>query len=759
MNQKKTHGNSSQPSSDRRDYTDIVKNNPRFEQYYNELNLISDDDERQAFWDALRRDLPNSFRFCGSKGHALLVQRKMTEKFIPELSNVRFEDMPVEPPQPMPWYPSGLAWQMTTAKRIVRKFPPFGAFQRFLVLETGVGNISRQEAVSMIPPLLIDLQPHHTVLDLCAAPGSKSAQLVEMLHTGEEQRTQAALVAGQNGHAAHGDQGRSTGLLIANDLNYSRAQMLVHQLKRLNSPNLIVTNHDATMFPSIQLYDKDAAGNPKSKWLKFDRILADVPCTGDGTCRKNPNIWKDWTPNNALGLYVTQVRILVRTLQMLKVGGRAVYSTCSLNPMENEAVVASAIERCGGPDKVSIVNVDSQLPELKRYPGLKSWKVMDKEGRMWSSFEDVENATAAKFEASLQRIVPGMFPEFGADLPLENCMRVYPHQQDTGGFFITVLEKKSEIKAKPESQAKQTNNVPTVLSLVDQVASVPQGQVPFLKEDPMDMGEDPTKPTHDDLINRGNTSAAARQNKAELSDTEPMIQTGKRPLTEVEVVGDSDSANVKRARTEKDDADLGKISENGSMEHWPPPPANQLTETKPAAVPQKRRRGDQPVQEESFKFLDPEHAELKSIFTFYDISKQFPRDRFLVRNAEGDPKKGIYYTTELGKEILISNEGKGLKFVHGGVKMFVKQETQGANTCRWRVQSEGLSIIEGWMGKQRTIRLTKRPTLRYLLKEMFPKVGGDHWKDVGEIGEQVRDMKMGCCVLEVVPSDAEDGFE
>ena len=66
--------------------------------------------------------------------------------------------------------------------------------------------------------------------------------------------------------------------------------------------------------------------------------------------RKNANIWKDWQPGGALGLHVTQVRILVRALQLLKVGGRVVYSTCSMNPVENEAVVAAAIDRCGGLD-------------------------------------------------------------------------------------------------------------------------------------------------------------------------------------------------------------------------------------------------------------------------------------------------------------------------------------------------------------------------------------------------------------------------
>ena len=126
--------------------------------------------------------------------HALAVKRLLQTRYIPEIVKIEHQDgRPVEPPKPVPWYPDELAWWMTTPKNVIRKFPPFAAFQKFLVSETSVGNISRQEVVSMIPPLLMDLQPGMTVLDMCAAPGSKSAQLLEMLHRGEEARVRKVL--------------------------------------------------------------------------------------------------------------------------------------------------------------------------------------------------------------------------------------------------------------------------------------------------------------------------------------------------------------------------------------------------------------------------------------------------------------------------------------------------------------------------------------------------------------------------------------
>jgi multisite-specific tRNA:(cytosine-C5)-methyltransferase len=131
----------------------------------------------------------------------------------------------------------------------------------------------------------------------------------------------------------------------------------------------------------------------------------------------------------------------------------------------------------------------------------------------------------------------------------------------------------------------------------------------------------------------------------------------------------------------------------------------------------------------------------------------------MVRNASGEPVKAIYYTSERVRDILVCNEGQGIKFVQAGVKMFQKQDAQGQDICRWRIQSEGIPILEPWVGESRVIRLYKRKTLKKLLIEMFPRVGGGEWQRFNEIGEAVRDVGMGCCVLRVETSDTEDGFQ
>ncbi len=82
-------------------------------------------------------------------------------------------------------YPNELAWQVNLTRQMIRRNAELAKLHHFLISETVCGAISRQEAVSMIPPLVMDVQPHHKVLDMCAAPGSKTTQLLEMLHADE----------------------------------------------------------------------------------------------------------------------------------------------------------------------------------------------------------------------------------------------------------------------------------------------------------------------------------------------------------------------------------------------------------------------------------------------------------------------------------------------------------------------------------------------------------------------------------------------
>jgi multisite-specific tRNA:(cytosine-C5)-methyltransferase len=133
------------------------------------------------------------------------------------------------------------------------------------------------------------------------------------------------------------------GLLVANDSDSKRTQLLIHQTARLPSPAFVVTNVDGSIFPTLFLPREDTTDSSGRKTrpspLLFDRILCDVPCSGDGTIRKNVGIWKKWSPMDGNGLACVcvltlahafgahshsfsrlQLRILQRAMRMLRPG-------------------------------------------------------------------------------------------------------------------------------------------------------------------------------------------------------------------------------------------------------------------------------------------------------------------------------------------------------------------------------------------------------------------------------------------------------
>jgi 16S rRNA C967 or C1407 C5-methylase (RsmB/RsmF family) len=95
----------------------------------------------------------------------------------------------------------------------------------------------------------------------------------------------------------------------------------------------------------------------------------------------------------------SQLNILQRGVQLLKVGGRIVYSTCSLNPMENEAIIAEMLNRANG--SIELVDVSNELPQLKRRPGLSDWKVFTRSGQSVATMEDLPSDAKGRFYPSM----------------------------------------------------------------------------------------------------------------------------------------------------------------------------------------------------------------------------------------------------------------------------------------------------------------------------------------------------------------------
>lgn len=361
-------------------YEDIKMENAKFEEY---LKQMLPEEEVQQCLEGFKQALPATFRLLR---HDCEFDRQMEAVKALGVTITQLGFCPN-------------AWQLSLGRREVRKNEALSSFHKWLVDACESGQMVRQEAVSMIPPLLLQVQGGQKVLDMCAAPGSKTSQLVENVEV----------------------QGPSDSLVFANDADRNRAYMLYHQVRRLCSPSLLVAQFDASRFPQFL--------GP------FDRVLCDVPCSGDGTLRKNKQLWREWDPRSGIGLHALQRRIFQRGIDLLTPGGRIVYSTCSLNPVENESVVASILQ---DNPFLSLVDCSSLLPELKRASGLTSWKVAAPDA---CCFFDSHSQVPEQWREKLK---PSMFSDKIAEdirQVLPRCLRIYPHLQDSGGFFVAVFEK------------------------------------------------------------------------------------------------------------------------------------------------------------------------------------------------------------------------------------------------------------------------------------------------------------------------------
>ncbi|XP_063041734.1 RNA cytosine C(5)-methyltransferase NSUN2 [Engraulis encrasicolus] len=582
-------------------YSEIVKENELFEKYYKELKIVPEG-EFEEFMAAMREPLPATIRITGYKSHAKEILHTLKEKYFKDIKDLEVDGQTIEAPQALSWYPDELAWHTNLSRKILRKSPLLEKFHQFLVSETESGNISRQEAVSMIPPLLLKIEPHHKILDMCAAPGSKTSQLIEMLHSDM-------------------DISFPEGFVIANDSDNKRCYLLVHQAKRLNSPCIMVVNHDASCMPRLQV-EQDG----RRETLFYDRILCDVPCSGDGTMRKNIDVWKKWTTSNSLHLHGLQLRIAVRGLEQLAVGGRMVYSTCSLNPVEDEAIIAALLERSEG--ALELADAAADLPGLKWMPGITSWKVMTKEGEWFKDWSEVPVHRHTQIRPTM---FPPTDPEKIKDMNLERCMRILPHHQNTGGFFVAVLLKKSAMpwnRRHPRAEKKKIQ------------ASAGTAEADAAPEEEQAEGE--PSPGEAPVAMEGQTS------------TEPADGTG----TAVSTDPQQDPASNKDAMCR-------------------PPPSKKM-----------RLFG---FKEDPFVFLTEDDPVFPPIQAFFDLSPDFPKLNVLTRTHEGK-KRHLYMVSKELRNVL-QNNSERMKVINTGVKVWSRNNDGEAFGCAFRMAQEGIYTL------------------------------------------------------------------
>ena len=254
------------------------------------------------------------------------------------------------------------------------------------------GRLTRQEAVSMIPAIALDAQPGELVLDMCASPGSKTTQIAEHL------------------------DGR--GIVMANEVVNSRINTLVANTKRHGSITPIIVHHDGRFIPKV----------PQTG---FDKILVDAPCTGSATTRKNPDVWNKWLPSGGRTLHKLQLELLTRAITLTKPGGKIVYSTCSLDPIENEAVIAEILRNF---DYIPVIPTSKLIPKIPSKKGFVEWPNLNDKGDVCENIE-MEQSMLSPVDKEIKN-------------QLTNCLRIWNDDVDAGGFFIAALHKSSKYQEK-----------------------------------------------------------------------------------------------------------------------------------------------------------------------------------------------------------------------------------------------------------------------------------------------------------------------
>ncbi|MFZ2279494.1 MAG: transcription antitermination factor NusB [Prosthecobacter sp.] len=183
--------------------------------------------------------------------------------------------------------------------------------------DLSVGRVYMQDPSTAIAPRLLAPLQGQRVLDACAAPGGKTALLAQLME--------------------------NTGEIIACDVAPGRLRRLEGNLHRLHVANTQIEQHD---WADPQIPDFANAG--------FDRILLDVPCSNTGVMRRRVDVRWRLTPADITAQVETQTQLLKNCLRVLKPGGILVYSTCSIEPAENEQLVASVLEATPGYEPVKL---------------------------------------------------------------------------------------------------------------------------------------------------------------------------------------------------------------------------------------------------------------------------------------------------------------------------------------------------------------------------------------------------------------------
>ena len=365
----------------------------------------------------------------------------------------------------------------------------------------------------MIPINLVDIEESDIILDMCAAPGNKTIQALEIME--EKARSKNTL---------------PSGVIIANELDAKRAGNMAHFFKAHFPINIVVTNNNAENLPIIE--DEN---------YKPNIVICDVPCSGDGTLRKNKLVRKKWKIEFGLEDHFTQIKILDNAIKQCRNDGHIIYSTCSINPLENEAVICYIKDKYK--EEIEIINCGKRLREMriKFKEGLIKWKVCvgidENKKYIWEEkYENVKDKKSGLIKETMFHDIytyknnhPGPLFSFTDPFNLRNCIRIYSHENNSDCFFIAVIHKKKDFEKKHPIN-KNNYSIPLNEKKMKTIGEDLDDFIDFLGLEKESKNEDDNNNNNDNDIKINNKNKVDIQNINEINEKDIKINKEKEEL-------------------------------------------------------------------------------------------------------------------------------------------------------------------------------------------------------------------------------------
>ena len=348
---------------------------PEFYEYYKEL-LIDNNLKRSSFnimIESMSAQPPQCFRITAESPVKDQLKKELQD-FIPFLKKLKVKGYIFDCLEDK----FGVIAKIFFFPALMKRRQSLEEYYEWFNFNQQHGLLVKFELSKLLPFVFGDVKPSDSILSMA----KNNPRIIEMV-----------------------DEFLDDGFIVVNEPDAKKAKSDF----AFGSSNMMVVSYPIDNIPKIQ---------------QFDKVICMVPSSDDGALRNKPGIQSLWSANHSVDNHESQKRHLIRALEFTKVGGLCIYSTNSINPFEDEAVVNSVLKNYK--NKFEIVDCSNMYKLIKRKKGLTNWNINHISKREYSTLTSID----------CKELVDN----------IDRCMRFYPHQINCTGTFIAVIKKLDEIE-------------------------------------------------------------------------------------------------------------------------------------------------------------------------------------------------------------------------------------------------------------------------------------------------------------------------